>query len=163
MAPFAFSGKADRVLRSWPWIVFLMVALCTSALVWHAETQRHMRTAPLQEQFEALQKEVSTLQDQARHQPPPRPVHQHLARLRQLAYRLPGLEPLHVVRADADDTGELNLGAFDGDILRVTIRGSMISVTALCRQAQAILPIWIESLSSTQGRGDVAMLVFGTG
>lgn len=156
----AFSGKAEQAVQTHPWAIAGVFMLCAALTVGYAEHTRSAAVRPLVAQLHTLQTQVDTLHEQE--QPQPRPVDWHLAELRTLATTLPQLESVDAKPATAHDAGGLGLVHFDGAVLRLSIKGSLRAVVALCRKAQATLPLWIETVSSKHDKAEVSALLFGT-
>ena len=109
--------------------------------------------AQLQQRHERLQR-----------MPPSQPVHEQIRRLRALAQVLPNIVAFQVGPATPDNySAELAeyIGHFGGTVWKVAMKGSLLSLAALCRTAQSEIPLVVDSIRVENDTAHVLLYVLG--
>ena len=160
MDRFSSLGKAVR--RFAPALLGPAVCLTLAATFVGVLEQRRLAPdlATLNAQLTGLEQDYQRLQQRA----PIAPIHQQMKRLRQLAQTLPGLPPLQAVRStgeSAEPVRELT-GGFAGAVWKVALKGHFTSVIALCRMAQPVMPLIVDSIQVRGRTAHVVLFLLGT-
>ena len=114
-------------------------------------SQRHTALEQARQRLEAL--------------PPVQPIHWQMQRLRQLAQATPGIHAIQALEATPHDYSvaiSQRIGSFGGSIWQVAVQGSFASVIQLCRIAQPLMPLIVDSFSVRDGVAHAMLFVLGT-
>ncbi len=157
MDPFAWFGNAWRRRA---WAAALGVGL-TIGLVYMLDQKRLPPdlTSLTQQRTHLLE-----LRAQLAHLPPAQSVHQHILQLRTLAQTLPYIKDLKAISSSPEQAPEIfksHLQQFGGEIGKVAVRGSLLSVIALCRTAQQLMPLAVDTLKVQNRLAHVTLYVLG--
>jgi len=96
--------------------------------------------------------------------PPTQPIHWQVKRLQALSKVLPEISAFQAVEADPNNYSEAiaqRIGNFGGVVWKVAMKGSFLSLTMLCRIAQARIPLLIDSVRAENGQAHVVLFVLG--
>lgn len=157
---FASSGSRWR-RRGLPALVGALCLTVTTAVVVALDQNRVTPDlARISERYAQLEQSRRRLEAL----PPVRPVHWQLRRLRRLARALPDMHGLKVIEADPTHYSEVvqeKIGGFGGTVWKVAAQGSFSSVVWLCRTAQPLMPLIVDTVQAQGGTANAVLFVLG--
>ena len=142
-----------------------MAALCLAATFAAVQVLDRQRAAPDLERMARQHAQLERMLAQLEARPAAQPVHWHMQRLRQLARTLPDLGELKAVKTDAQRYPEpldRHVRDFGGEVWKVAAQGPLLSVIALCRMAQPLMPLVVDSIQARDGKAQAVLFVVGT-
>ncbi len=158
MVRFSLSGS-----RKWQYV--LAVAFCLAVTFAAVRALDRQRAAPDLERLALQHAQLEQTLAQLEARPPAQPVHWHMQRLRQLARTLPNLDELKAVKADSQRYPEplgRHIRDFGGEVWKVAAQGPLLSVVALCRMAQPLMPLVVDSVQARDDKAQAVLFVVGT-
>ena len=152
MAHFRLSGSHLRRLGP----IVLASGLCLAVTVTAVLLLERQRVAPDLPQISQQHAILEQARQRLEALPPVQPVHWQMRRLRLLAQVTPGIHDLQTIAAapqDYSETVNQRLGNFGGAVWQVSVQGSFAAIVQLCRTAQPLMPLIVDSI---RVRSDVA-------
>ena len=146
------------------WQYGLAAALCLAATFAVVRALDRQRNAPELDRLEREHAQLAQTLAQMEARPPAYPVHWHMRRLRQLARTLPNLAELKAVKADPQRYPEplsRHTRDFGGEVWKVAVQGPLLSAVALCRMAQPLMPLVVDSIRVRDGQAQLVLFVVG--
>ena len=147
------------------WQYALMAALCMAATFAAVRALDRQRVAPDLERMARQHAQLERTLAQLEARPPAYPIHWHMQRLRRLARTLPDLAELKAVKANPQRYPELlsrHIRDFGGEVWKIAVQGSPLSAAALCRMAQPLMPMAVDSIQVRNGKAQIVLFVVGT-
>ena len=160
MARFTSLGSPWRQYR----LFALAGVLCLTATVTIVTALDRQRVDPDLTRISHQRDELAKARHRLETLPPVRPIHWQMRKLRRLAQILPHLGEMEAIEADPDHYPEAvarRIGNFGGVTWKIAVRGSFTSVVELCRMAQPLMPLIVDSIKAGNGSAHAVLFILG--
>ena len=160
MARFTLSGSRWRRHGLATLIGGLFLAITISVVITLDRQRATPNLSRISQQYAQLEQARKRLEAL----PPVHPIHWQMQRLHLLAKVLPGVHEMRAIEADPNLYPEAvgrKIGSFGGTVWKVALQGSFTSVIWLCRTAQPLMPIIVDSIQAGNGTAHAVLFVLG--